>query len=82
MTLDELHRKALFYGSAAMAGVLLEVLTSPGFHLRSPHYITQNVAGQVCYVDKASGTFAPSPDGMPVCYSVPVKKKVRNGRVR
>lgn len=68
MPLDETHRKLTFYGSAVVAGILLEVLTSPGFHLSAPRYAPRNVAGQICIVDEDSGTFAPSPDGMPICY--------------
>lgn len=69
MTLDEFHRKSFYVSSAMAAGMVLALFT--GRHpvqLQDPHYVYEVVGSEVCIVDEDSGTLAPSPDGMPLCY--------------
>jgi hypothetical protein len=71
VTLDEFHRKSFYVGSAMAAGMVLALVTgSHPVQLQDPHYVYEVVGSEVCIVDEDSGTLAPSPDGMPLCYPV------------
>ena len=67
MTLDELHRKTLYYGSAAAVGMVLALATSPHWYAASPRYAYVREGMYRCLEDVNSGTFAPTADGMPSC---------------
>ena len=68
MTFDELHRKSLYFGSAAAAGVLLALLSSPHWYSTSPRYAYVQQGASECLEDVNSGTFVPVLDGAPVCH--------------
>lgn len=67
MTLDQLHRKAAYYGSAVGCAMVLALATSPNWQWQPAHYVFRQVGDKTCLVDSNSGTFAPTPDGMPIC---------------
>ena len=68
MTLDELHKKTVFYGSAAAAGILLALVSSPNWGHTPARYALESLGAKTCLVDTSAKVLVPGPDGRPVCW--------------
>lgn len=67
MTLEELHKKTVFYGSAAAAGILLALVSSPNWTYTPSRYSLESLGTKTCLVDTSAQILVPGPDGRPVC---------------
>jgi hypothetical protein len=82
MTLDELHRKTVYYGSAVAVAMVLALATSSHWYAASPRYAYVREGTYRCLEDVNSGTFAPTADGMPSCTKAELPPAVRRQTTR